>query len=479
MRATRQWPLVVLGLCAVIFWLRADGVLSGSSAALLAAMVGLIIVVVGVTAIAALDRTPAWKWVVASPLAMAALTWLTLFALRPVELYLYPGETIVALLKLGYDTGDLSRTVAIGGVGCATWSIGFLIALALLRIRERKIPEVETLQLRKRVPWVMMAIGLALTTLIFMRQGGITALVDSPGSLHTNQGSGFYGQVGVWMLIGVSINALAVVLQRQGEVAARAKRLLIVSAPLAMISTLGIGSRGLVVFGLLAAGIVYLRFRTPGLRVIAATAVAAIVVAALFEFVGVVRTHGSTADLPTAVERTIDTPVTYFQTGDLSTFDDFVAIQQLVPSSISRLQGESLIDIPAALAPRAIWPGKPQPLDNLVTDYLEPGATSGSPITLQGELYWNFGVPAVAIGAFAVGILMAWSMLLLFRREPLGLMAYAVLYPSVFAFLTRALGTMTANTFLALVGVCAVTLAMNPTSFGLSIPRLRSLGTRV
>ena len=62
------------------------------------------------------------------------------------------------------------------------------------------------------------------------------------------------------------------------------------------------------------------------------------------------------------------------------------------------------------------------------------------------------GLPGVAIGSLLLGLLMGWSMTLLFRREPLRLILYAVLYASVFALLTRALGTMTANTFIALVG---------------------------
>ena len=79
---------------------------------------------------------------------------------------------------------------------------------------------------------------------------------------------------------------------------------------------------------------------------------------------------------------------------------------------------------------------------------------------MQGELFWNFGLAGVAIGSLLIGALMGWSMALLFRRDVLSLMVYAVLYVSVFALLTRALGTMTANTFIALVGVSIATVAI-------------------
>jgi hypothetical protein len=81
---------------------------------------------------------------------------------------------------------------------------------------------------------------------------------------------------------------------------------------------------------------------------------------------------------------------------------------------------------------------------------------------MQGELYWNFGLLGVAVGALLIGGLMAWSMALLFRRDILSLMLYVVLYASVFALLTRALGTMTANTTIALVGVAIATIAIRP-----------------
>lgn len=457
----KRTPLAfaALALCATFFWLRADGVLGGSTGAALALLVGLLVLTIAVTAVAALEQLPGGRWVLASPLAIAAATWIALFAVRPIELFYYPGETITPLLQLGYDVGDLCRTVAIAGLGCATWSAGFLAVLIVLRRREREIPSLEPIRLKRRAPWLVLGIGAFLAGVLFMRQGGFSALINAPGSLHTNQGSGFYGQLGIWMLEGVALYAFAAVIQG-GRAAAEAKRLLAVSAPLAVASTLALGSRGFIAFGLIAAVAIYLRLRTPSRRTVLVSIAVAVLLGALLEFSAVVRTNAASNDLGTAIEQSAETPITFFQTADLSAFDDFVAMQQLVPSSISRLEGESLIQIPAALAPRTLWPGKPQPLDNEVTAYLYPGATAGTPITMQGELYWNFGLAGVAIGGFLIGALMSWSMLLLFRRDALSLLLYAVLYTSVFALLTRALGTMTANTAIALVGVGIATVAI-------------------
>ncbi len=469
---------VALAFCAACSWLYADGAIGASDGWALAALIGLIALAIAATALAALELLPGPRWVLASPLAVAVATWIPLFAVRPIELFYYPAETITPLLQLGYGNDDLCRTVAIAGLGCATWLAGFLAVLVLLRKRLREAPPLDPLDLRRRAPWVVLALGTLLAGLLFMRQGGFSALINSPGTLHTNQGSGFYGQLGIWMLEGVALYSLAVVV-RGGEHAREAKRLLLVSAPLAVASTLSLGSRGLIVFGFVAAVAIFLRLRSPSSRTVLVTLAAAVLLAAALEFSAVVRTHAASSDLGTALERTTETPIAYFQTADLSAFDDFVVMQQLIPNSISWLHGESLIQIPAALAPRTLWPGKPQPLDSEVTAYLYPGATAGTPITLQGELYWNFGLFGVALGALAMGALMAWSILLFFRRDPLSLLLYAVLYASVFALLTRAIGTMTANTVIALVGVSVSVLAIVPGSTQAPMAALRRFRARI
>jgi oligosaccharide repeat unit polymerase len=470
-------PTISLLVLAGFFWLAAEAIGRGS-AALLLLTVCLVLVTVAIAALASARFLPGWRWLLASPLAIAAATWLPLFALRPLELYFYPGEAITPMIQLGYDIGDLSRTIAIGGLGCATWSLGFLLGLGILHRDRLKPVALDPLPLRRWAPWVVIALGAMLAGALFMRQGGPAALIHSAGSLHTNQGSGFYGQLGIWMLEGTALYALAAILRNEAPNDG-ARRVLLASAPLAVICTLALGSRGFIAFGLLAAAVVYLRLRTPRARTVAVTVAAALLVAGALEFAAIVRTNAASTNLGTAVGRTFETPVPAFQTADLSVFDDFVAMQEVVPSSIGRLDGSSLLQIPAALAPRMLWPGKPQPIDNLVTEYLYPGASAGTPITMQGELYWNFGLPGVALGALAIGLLMGLSTALLFRREPISLILYAVLYASVFALLTRALGTMTANTAIALVGAGLAVAAISSASLSTLTRPVRRLRSRI
>jgi O-antigen/teichoic acid export membrane protein len=454
----RPRAIAVLSALALVFWLRAAGTIGGDGLPMLIAMTAGVAAVVACACwetAAVLGR----RWTLVSPVAIAAITWLSLFVLRPFEVYLFPGDTILPLIQLGFGTGDLIRTVALAGLGCATWSLGFLAVVPLLRRQAERPPPLQRPRLSGSMAILLVGFGAVLTLAMFMRQGGLSALISSPGSLHVDRGSGFYGQLGVWVLAGLALYSLAGVLSGSG---ASARRTLFASAPLAALSTLSLGSRGLVVFALLAAAVVYVRFRKPTLRGVVVTAIAALALAVVLEFSAQVRTQGENNSLATGARRALATPLPAWQTGDLSTYDDLVAMQALIPNSISQMNGRSLVEIPAALAPRALWPGKPPSLDTEVTAYLVPGQTSGSPISMQGELYWNFGLPAIALGGLVLGLLMGSWLFLLFRPEPLALLCYAVLFPATYGLLTRALGTMTANTVISLVGVGAVVVAFGP-----------------
>ena len=449
----------VIVVCAALAWLCADDVLRQNTLGLVL-MLCAIVAVLAVSALESARLLASWRWVVISPLAVAALAWLATFVLRPLELYFDPIDTIGMLLGLGFRLSDLTRAAAIAALGCATWSLGYLVGLAVARSGRRPQLSRPTFPISGAAAVVTIGLGVLLAGALFVRQGGPSAIIHAPGSLHSSQGSSAYGQLGIWLLQGTALYALAAVLQNGSRTA---RRVLIISAPLGFLSPLAIASRGLAVFLLFGALVIYLRFRTPRWRTVAVATAAAVALGIGLEFSAVVRTYSQSTSAISAIRLAAHTPVGSLQTADLSTFDDLLAMQQLVPESIGWLDGRSLAQIPAALVPRAVWSGKPQSLDVQVTDYLAPGGTAGSPIAMQGEFYWNFGLIGVAIGALILGALFGASMKLLLSGGRLGLLLYAVVFPSTFALLTRALGTMTANTFIGVVGIILVYFAQTIT----------------
>ena len=453
-------------------WLCAEGVLPQDSTIVFFTLLALISGVIVVTAVESAHLLGSWRWVVVSPLAVATLVWATTFILRPTELYISPRDTIGPLLQLGFSLSDLTRATAIVALGCATWSLGYLGGLMLAS--NRKPPHLPSLSFPVSLMSSAFAIGLGvcLAGALFIRQGGPNALINNPGSLHLNKGSAFYGQFGIWVLVGTALYALGGALQGGGKAA---QRVLIVSAPLALLSTLALASRGLAVLGLLGALVIYLRFRTPARRTVAIMAALAVVLAIGLEFAAVVRTYAQETDAWTATVRAVHTPPAAQQVADLSVFDDLLAMQKLIPDSIDWLGGRSLAEIPAALVPRGLWSGKPQSLDNQVASYLYPGATAGTPIAMQGEFFWNFGLIGVAIGCCVLGALLGASMYLLFAGRSLALLFYAVIFASTFPLITRALGTMTANTVIALAGVAIAYFAQRGTLLGPALLARRAL----
>lgn len=450
--SVRLGTVITIAVCTSVAWLCADGVLPQDSSAVFITMLALISGVMVVTALESAHLLGSWRWVVVSPLAVATLVWATTFVLRPAELYVSPQDTIAPLYYLGFTLSDLTRATAIAALGCSTWSLGYLGGLAL--VRSRKATSLPSLSFPVSGISSAFAIGLGvfLAGALFIRQGGPSAVIHAPGSLHLNKGSAFYGQFGIWVLEGTALYALAGTLQGGGKAA---RRVLVVSAPLALLSPLALASRGLAVLGLLGALLIYLRFRTPTRRTVAMMATLAVVLAIGLEFSAVVRTYGQRTDLWSATVRAVHTPPAALQVADLSVFDDLLAMQGLIPDSIGWLGGRSLAQIPAALVPRSLWPRKPQPLDIQVTHFLypNPANTAGVPIAMQGEFFWNFGLVGVTIGGLLLGALLGASMYLFFVESRLALLLYAVVFPSTFALITRALGTMTANTVIALAGV--------------------------
>jgi hypothetical protein len=78
--------------------------------------------------------------------------------------------------------------------------------------------------------------------------------------------------------------------------------------------------------------------------------------------------------------------------------------------------GESMDYLLYAVIPRFLWPEKPNVTRGPWFDsYINQGALTGDRVnslgqTNQGELYWNFGLPGVVLGMFAIGVLVAFAL---------------------------------------------------------------------
>ena len=459
--ARRATAPLVIAACAAVDLAAAVGALDGVPG------IGGLLLVVGTVALtfavalreARRRAHGSWRFVAISPLAAAVAAWGLIFGLRPLELWLFPRDTTLALTALGFSSTDIVRAAAIGALGCSAWALGYLLSLGRPP-RPEPLAATPALALPTRPLLGLLALSCVLWGALFLRQGGVATLVDNPGALHNDGQSGGYAIVGIWLAQGVALYALLARLHGGGR---RATRLCVLATAVSVAAALAIQARGLLVLGVLAGLIIVLRVRVPRRRTVLVAVVAAAIAVPALVFLQQVRSYSQQSSPADAVRLAWKTPLATQQISDLGVFDNLVALQQLVPDSADRLHGASLVAIPTAFVPRGLWPGKPQPVDQQMSALVYPGLTAGTPVALQGELWWNFGVAGVALGAVAMGLLMGLLARLAFTaRSPLALLLYAVATASVVAPLTRALAPMTTNTALALAAIALVAGAADP-----------------
>jgi hypothetical protein len=472
--------LITLAGCATAAALLASDVL-GSGPGPFAASVGVVVLVMAVTGFSVYGRMGASARLVAiSPFAIASATWTALFVLRPVELYVFPDHAVLALGQLGFDSAALMHAVALAGVGCAAWCAGYVWTLG--RIDETAAQPVGPL----RTSWVggavALVIGTALWVALFVRLGGIGALVHSAVSVRADQRSSSYGFVGVWLVQGTGLCALALLFERGRRNATSLRTLVVLAAALSAAAAVALELRGLALFAVISALTIALALRPPTkAKLLVGTAAAVLAVLGL-GFAQQVRAYTSRMSTPEAARTAVHTPAWAFYASDLGTFDDLVAMRELVPASLPFVNGATIREIPQALVPRRLWPEKPVGVDARVASYLYPGVAVAVPISLQGELYWNGGLAVLIGGSLVIGA--AFGALGRFglrarNRTPFFVL-YAVALPFTHAFLTRGLAAMTENLIFALVGVSVAGIAFGFRSDSQALLRpLRALRIRM
>jgi hypothetical protein len=179
-----------------------------------------------------------------------------------------------------------------------------------------------------------------------------------------------------------------------------------------------------------------------------------------FAYMRTVREQAQVRPLGEAIEATADTHPLAVLGADFAEVENFVALKRLVPDGLPWLSGRSLADVPAAFVPRQLWADKPLPVDYALSRAVSgPERRAGTPFTLAGELYWNYGVAGVLVGMTLLGALGAAGWRALRSRAGGGAtVAAAAVVGYSYLLLTRPLGPMLLTTVMALVAIVIVAL---------------------
>ena len=398
-----------------------------------------------------------WSGGALSPAGVVSAALCILFAARPVAL---AGKSTLAtpgLAKLGFSNADLVRATSIGVLGLVCFALPLLALMP--RGQRRVVARIRARGLRSAV--VLVAAGLVGTALwvrLFLHAGGFHALAHDPAQLHLRQFGGIYGTFGLLLcLTGSLVGVVAYLSTHSRPMLASAA----VNGALGMAGSVLLASRQPLVATVLAVLIILAGHLSR--RQAVAVGLAVTVLAVALSYGRTIRENAQIEPLGRASADALHKSPAEMAGGDQVEFDHLVALVEIVPGRLDWLRGRSIAYIPAAFVPRSAWPDKPLPIDyRLSKQIYGPTAAAGTPFTLPGELYWNFGPAGVTIGMVVLGLLagLGWRALSSSRRAAAQMLA-ALVVGFTYFLLTRPLApmvqitTVAAVAFLAMLGLAS------------------------
>lgn len=293
-----------------------------------------------------------------------------------------------------------------------------------------------------RIGFVLVALGLALFAVFLSGSGGVDALrrllagrSSGDGALYAGHSAYLY--YGPFLAIPAALIFLdaAAVRRRSGLYVAA-----LLAAGVVAVITAPRGDRIWLLSSLGSVALVpYLRTgRRPR-----PWSVAGVIAVAFFigvAFLGQIRTPEQRTASPTAVlERTVKEPgevTREFMLGpDTEMFPVLALLVAEVPDKKPYSHGITVGSLVAHPVPRRIWPAKPHSADREINEVLFPAraarSRAGAAPSMFGGFYYDWGLAAVLLGAFVVGVLWRW-LFEVFRRlshEPGVRLLYAAALP--------------------------------------------------
>ncbi len=140
---------------------------------------------------------------------------------------------------------------------------------------------------------------------------------------------------------------------------------------------------------------------------------------------------------------------------DLTDIRLFVLIRDAYGDTLPLKYGATLLRIISQFIPRALWPNKPYDLGIEIVRLYDTNTTSGAPPGFFPEMYMNFHLPGILIGAFLLGtgLALLYKVWILEPSNKIsGTVFYAILAPKIFLTVSATFANSATTTLIALVG---------------------------
>lgn len=151
--------------------------------------------------------------------------------------------------------------------------------------------------------------------------------------------------------------------------------------------------------------------------------------------------------------------ITYAFWGNFDIYKSYYGIIEAIPSKMNYTIGAQMLLYTIVLfVPRAIWPGKPQPvLREVILNSLNSYAVkAGAAYPALGEWYQEFGVIGCIVISAMVGFILKKIWHLQYDRTVISLSLYAIIYPSILQFIIR--GYTPSNFWMLITMILPVTV---------------------
>jgi oligosaccharide repeat unit polymerase len=418
-----------------------------------------------------------WRAALTSPIMVVALVLIGVFVLRPGSLLADPRTAGRGLIGLGWDWSDLTSTVALATLGFVFFGLAFMAAW------RPPVPPVDTAgevspeRTLVRGALAALGVGTALWGALFLSNGGFNALFNDPAQLHLEQFGGGYGVVGYMICLATALLLLWAWLRAPSR---RLGWTLIGATAVCLLAAFALQTRGPLVSTIVGAVVIVVLERQVSARRLVALSLATVVLVFGFGYMRIVREYAQSLSVGDSISAGFQTDPLTVVGGDFSEVENFVALKELVPDSLPRLDGRSIWQVPGAFLPHQIYGDKPKPVEFELAEAVYGGGTkAGTPFTLAGELFWNYGIAGVFIGMALLGALAGaiWSVL---RRHATGagLVGCAMAVGYSYLVLTRPLGPMLLTLAMALVGLAVAAALTGLVSVPASFRQKPRLGAR-